>query len=109
DEDAVGEKCRSVVSVRGAGVRIIRVIAPLTYRWAVVTVVAVVVVAVVVTAVITVIAGRGHCRADADAYTPGDLGMGARGGNRKGQEQEQGEQVSVDFLHGSSLCLPVEL
>src|SRR6185437_8058961 len=104
DEDAVREKCRSVVSVRGASVRIIRVIAPLTYRWAVVTVVAVVVVAV-----ITVIAGRGHCRADADAYTPGDLGMGARGGNRKGQEQEQGEQVSVDFLHGSSLCLPVEL
>jgi hypothetical protein len=68
DEDAAVEPVRAVIAVRGAGVRVIGVVAPLAIRG-------------------TVIGGIADCRANAD--TDRDLGIRRYSGERKNHKRCQ--------------------
>jgi len=85
EEDAAIEPLRTIKAVRSAGVGVIRVIAPLTYRGT--------------------IFRRGDCNFGANSNPDSHLGLCCR--CRERQSQKQCEQNRAKSLHKSSSCCPV--
>jgi hypothetical protein len=79
DKEAAVEPVRTVIAVGGAGIGVIRVIAPLAIRGT----------------VICIISGSNHCRPDADAYS--DLGV--RRDSSEREYHERCQQNQPELLH----------